>query len=278
MIAMTDDLVFAHIMACKKEYVKRLIHYITDIPLEQLQDLEYIDTNITEDFYINKHHRSDVATQTNKLNVILEMNKKPKKEYVEKNISYLFAIHNQENRKGEKYITGKKYLLINFDYYGKVGKKLINKYVLTEDNGEKYPVEIEVYHIKLDKLQNKEYTKSVKTEILKYLKIMVLDDETEIKKISKGDEILEDVVREMIHYGNKDIPFGYRDVDEEHEWMMNNMKYEAEEKGHKKGIKEGLEQAAKIMLLNGYDIKEINKITKISPDKIKGLKDTINIS
>ena len=93
---------------------------------------------------------------------------------------------------------------------------------------------------------------------------------------------MEDLVREMIHYGNKDIPFGYRDVDEEHEWMMNTMKYESEEKGHKRGIKEGtamgLEQAAKIMLLNGYDIKEINKITKISPDKIKGLKDTINIS
>ena len=60
--AMTDDLVFAHIMAYNKKYVKRLIHYITGIPLEELEDLKYLDTNLKEDYRKNKHHRSDIMT------------------------------------------------------------------------------------------------------------------------------------------------------------------------------------------------------------------------
>ena len=231
--AMTDDLVFAHIMSCKKEYVKRLIHYITNIPLEELQDLKYLDTNLKEDYRKNKHYRSDIITKVNDFNIILEMNKNPSKEYIEKNISYLFSVHNQNNRKNKKYIMGKKYLLLNFDFDGNVGDKLINKYTLKDSNGKDYPIDIEIYHIKLDKLQNKEYTKSVKEEILKYLKIMILEDEKELMEISKGDDILKDVIREMIHYDAMDIPFGYRDVDEEHEWMMNSIRDR-----HKEELKE----------------------------------------
>ena len=120
--AMTDDLVFAHIMSCKKEYVKRLIHYITNIPLEKLQDL-------------------------------------------------------------------------------------------------------------------------------KYLKIMILEDEKELIKISKGDDILKDVIREMIHYDAMDVPFGYRDVDEEHEWMMNSIRDRHKEELEEEK-KKSLEKGAKTEKLN----------------------------
>ena len=276
--AMTDDLVFAHIMSYKKEYVKRLIHYITDIPLKELQDLKYLDTNLKEDYRKNKHYRSDVITKINDFNIILEMNKNPSKEYIEKNISYLFSIHNQNNRKNKKYIMGQKYLLLNFDFYGNVGNKLINKYTLKDRNRKEYPIDIEIYHIQLDKLQNKEYTKSVKEEILKYLKIMILEDEKELMEISKGDDILKDVIREMIHYDAMDVPLGYRDVDEEHEWMMNSIRdrhkeelKEERRKSIKKGKAKGIEQTAKNMLDLNVDINTISKATGLSINTIMKL-------
>ena len=280
--AMTDDLVFAHIMSCKKEYVKRLIHYITNIPLKELQDLKYLDTNLKEDYRKNKHYRSDVITKINDFNIILEMNKNPSQEYSEKNISYLFSIHNQNNRKNKKYIMGQKYLLLNFDFNGNVGNELINKYTLKDRNGKEYPIDIEIYHIKLDKLQNREYTKSVKEEILNYLKIMVLEDEQELIEISKGDDILKDVIREMIHYDAMDVPFGYRDVDEEHEWMMNSIRDRHKEelkeerrkgleKGIKKGEAKGIEKTAKNMLDLDVDINTISKATGLSINAIMKL-------
>ena len=46
---------------------------------------------------------------------------------------------------------------------------------------------------------------------------------------------MKDVIREMIHYDAMDVPFGYRDVDEEHEWMMNSIRDR-----HKEELKEEL--------------------------------------
>ena len=56
----TDDLVFGHIMYYNRDYVIKLIHYITNIPIEELQDLTYIDTNLKEDNREQKHQRSDM--------------------------------------------------------------------------------------------------------------------------------------------------------------------------------------------------------------------------
>ena len=144
---------------------------------------------------------------------------------------------------------GQKYLLLNFDFHGNVGDKLINKYTLKDKTGKEYPIDIEIYHIKLDKLQNKEYTKSVNKKILSYLKIMILEDEKELMEISKGDDILKDVIREMIHYDAMDVPFGYRDVDEEHEWMMNSIRDRHKEE-LKESIEKSLKKCAKVEKLN----------------------------
>ena len=264
----TDDLVFGHIMYYNRDYVIKLIHYITNIPIEELQDLTYLDTNLKEDNREQKHQRSDIVTKSKDLNIILEMNQNPPKEYIEKNISYLFSIHNQNNKKKEKYVLGKVYLLLNFDFNSTVGDKIINKYTIKDEEGKSYPIRIEIYHIKLDKLQNKEYTKSVKEEILKYLKIMILTDEEELKKLSKGDDTLEHVVREMLHYEAKDIPLGYHDTEEEHRWMMNSIRdrhkeelKEEKKKSLEKGETKGIKKTAKNMLNLNVDINTISKAT-----------------
>ncbi len=245
MLAITSDLVFGHVMFSNPKYVKRLIHYITNIPLQELEGLKYLDTNLKEENINLKHPRSDILLEVGNTYINIEMNNHPDKEYIEKNITYLFSIHNQNNKRSKKYVLGKKYILINLDYYGKVGNAIINRYILTNGK-QRYPVETEIYHIKLDYTDRIEYTESVNEEILKYLKIMILTNKNDLIKISKGDEILENLVRDMIHYEAKDIPFGYRDVEEEREWMMNSIKDRYTEEGIKKGeargIKQGIEQ------------------------------------
>ncbi len=170
-------------------------------------------------------------------------------------------------------------MLLNFDFNGKVGDKLINKYTLKDNKGKEYPIDIEIYHIKLDKLQSKKYTKSVKEEILKYLKIMILEDEEELIKISRGDDILKDVIREMIHYDAMDIPYGYRDVDEEHEWMMNSIRDRHKEELKeelKKGVKKGAQTEkinnARNLLNLGVQPEIILKATGLTNKQLNKLK------
>ena len=185
-MTMMDDLVFGHVMAFNKEYVTNLISYITNVSLANLKDIRYADTNLKEENRKYKHQRSDIIIETKDTIYNLEMNKNPPHEYLVKNISYLFNIHNQNNKRSEKYNMGRRYVQINFDYYGEVGTKLINKYTFKEEfSNDNYPIELEIYHIKLDYLQSIKYTKSVNNNFLKYLQIMVLDEEKKLKEISK---------------------------------------------------------------------------------------------
>ena len=239
-VPITNDKMFFHIMHTQKEYLTNLIHYITKIPLEELKKLEYIDTTLSENNKEKKHERSDIVVKAGNYIINLEMNKHYYKELILKNFSYLCLLNNSVNMEGEEYDLNKKFIQINFDCFNNHGKDLKNKYILEEGiYKEKYPLQrMEIYHIVLDYLQNKEYTESENNKLLDYLKIMLLKDKTEILEIGKTDEILKGVGEEMIRYSKK-IPLGYRDVELEERILMNTYKKEGIREGEERGLIRG---------------------------------------
>ncbi len=224
----------------------------------------YVDTNLKEENRNIKHQRSDIVIKVNDNTICnLEMNKDYYESYLVKNISYLFTLHNQDNMSGIKYSVGDVYVQINFDNFGKFGHKLINEYRLKEiSSGEDYPIDrIKIYHIKLDYLQNKEYTKSENIKFIKYLKLMSAKNYGEALEIVKGgDKIMHEVFNEMMRYAKK-LPFGYRDVEYEEMLLRNTFKDEAKK------------EDAKAMLRKGYPVEDIKDITGLPKKEIEKLKE-----
>ena len=268
----TNDKMFFHIMHTNKEYLVNLIHYITKIPIDELKDLEYIDTTLGENNKDNKHERSDIVVKAGNYIINLEMNKYYYKELIVKNFSYLCLLNNNVNIEGEEYSLDKKFIQINFDCFNYHGKKLKNKYILEEGiYKEKYPLQrMEIYHILLDYLQRKEYTESEDIKLLDYLKIMLLEDKRKILEMGKKDKILRGVGEEMLRY-NKEIPLGYRDVELEERILMNTYKKEGIREGEERGKEQRSLETAKYLLNKGFkeDIilgasgltrKELNKL------------------
>ena len=233
-------------MSTKRNFLIKLVSYITKIPEKALKNVKIVDTNLTEEYKKEKRRRCDIVIKIND-NVVcnLEMNKDYYPSYIIKNLSYLFSLHNQENMSEEKYQVGQEYIQINFDNFKSFGKKLINEYKLKEETtGEDYPLgRIKVFHIKLDYLQNIKYTESVNKKLVQYLKFIGAKSYEEIIETIEGDEILEDVFNEMVRFAKK-IPFGYRDVEYEERLLRNSIREEGRIEGEKKGKAEGLIEGA----------------------------------
>ena len=283
-VPITNDKMFFHIMHTNKKYLINLIYYITKIPIEKLKYLEYIDTTLGENNKKNKHERSDIVVKCDNYIINLEMNRSYYKELMVKNFSYLCLLNNNVNIEGEKYSINEKFIQINFDCFNNYGKELKNKYILEEGiYKEKYPLQrMEIYHVLLDKLQNKKYTESENIKLLDYLKIMLLQDEEEILEIGKKEKILKGVGEEIMKYSKK-LPLGYRDVDLEQKILLNTYKIEGRNEGLQEGLKEGkiegikegkeqgIEQTAKNMLGLNVDINTISKATGLSINTIMKL-------
>ena len=271
-VPMNNDKMFFHIMHTNKEYLVNLVHYITKISIDELKDLEYIDTTLGENNKDNKHERSDIVVKAGNYIINLEMNKYYYKELIVKNFSYLCLLNNNVNIEGEEYSLDKKFIQINFDCFNYHGKELKNKYILEEGiYKEKYPLQrMEIYHILLDYLQNKKYTESEETKLLDYLKIMLLEDKRKILELGKKDKILKGVGEEMIRYSKK-LPLGYRDVELEERILMNTYRKKGIREGEERGKEQRALETAKYLLNKGFkeDIilgasgltrKELNKL------------------
>ena len=271
-LPMTYDKMFYHIMHTNKDYLIMLIHLITNIPIKELKSLEYIDTSLNESNINNKHQRSDVVVKIEGYTINLEMNAKYYKEMVVKNNSYLYSLHNQDNVEGKSYNTTRIFIQINFDKFKRYGKKLLNEYIIKEKtNNMEYPIQrLKIYHIELDYLQSKEYTKSVNKKLIKYLNILLEEEVEKLKEDSKGDKILEGVVKEMIIFG-KEIPYGYRDVELEDEMLKNTFRDKWKQAGRQEGLKEGRRETAINMLAMGMDKKTISQATNIPLKELEKL-------
>ena len=275
-VPITNDKMFFHILHTNKEYLINLIYYLTKIPKDKLKDLEYIDTTLRENNIQNKHQRSDIVVRCGKYIINLEMNKAYYEELMIKNFSYLCLLNNSVNIEGKEYNADVKFIQINFDCFNNYGKVLKNKYIIEEGiYKKKYHIQrMEIYHVLLDYLQNKEYTKSEDKKLIEYLKIMVIDKKEEIIKMGNKDEILKGVGKEMIKYSKK-IPLGYRDVAEEERILMNTYRKKGIREGEARGIKQGIEQAnmttAHNLLNMGMQPTQIAQATGLSVSTIMKL-------
>ena len=276
----TDDIVFKSVIQDEnlKDYTAFLINNITGRDIKP-DDIVFVNTEIPKENVSDKLNYHDTLLDINNNKISLEMNNSNDPDLLQRNKYHFHSgiyktINLSYNIGEEKYFEQ-----LNFNNVNSIGK-VISKYKLIDiETGDEDKDErnYSKYRINLVKIRNMYYNESRKlTRFEKALLIMTLSNKKELRKVSKGDEMLMKVV--------KKVESLTEDPTNPHYWDSYFDTEKAMEFGRKMAIKEALEkntkevskqkdiETAKKMLKETSDISFISRITDLKEEEIKKLK------
>ena len=113
------DCIFKAIMLDpnNRDYLKEIIHYVTDIPLSDLENIKIKNTEHLISNKNNKKLRSDIIVDIKRLSINIEMNKDYYDGIYQKNDAYLQSIASSMYKESEDYLEIKNIIQINFDNF-----------------------------------------------------------------------------------------------------------------------------------------------------------------
>ena len=211
--------------------------------------------------YKHKVFYGDILVLTNTESILsIEMYNHFEKEEFNKSVSYLTRIFSSQLERGENYRKVKKTIGINF----MKGNYNFNNFYLVNDYGFVNKLNyggikdecLEMYLIRLDLVKEKVYNDNNK-RFIKWLKLINAECLEEMRKIAKGDEVMEQALKFMDEFLNDEEIRNIYD-------KINDVKYYAK--------KEEKEETAKNMLKKGFSLQEISEITNLSTKEISDLK------
>ena len=219
----------------------------------------------------NKVFYGDILVYTNtKKILIIEMYNNFQKEEFNKSISYLTRIFSNQLERGESYLNVKKVIGINFmkGNYNYNNFYLINEYGFINklNYGSIKDECLEMYMVRLDLIREKVYNYS-DIRFIKWLKLINAKDMLEMKKISEGDEIMEQTLKFMDEFLNDEEIRNVYD-------KIRDVEYHAKKEGLADGLAEGhanMLNSAKKMLDRGMSIQVIEEITGLTKKEIESL-------
>jgi hypothetical protein len=195
-------------------------------------------------------------------------------------------------KEGEKYNEEKQIIQINFDnYHYFEEKKLITKCMISAvDSGEIENKNLIIYHIDLEYLREACYNKNIKKldELERYCLMLIEESMKRIKKISKGDDVMEKMAEKISKIQMNAFIAGIYDKEEEdakvraciEDDIRERALKDGTEEGMKKGIKKGIKEGARAkeqeiitnMLNQGLTEEDIHNFSGIELEFIKRIK------
>ena len=250
-----------------------------------LLNIRYSNTELQIRRYNEKVKRSDLILETDNKIFIIEMNRG---HYYNglfvKNYSYANEVNLSCIKKGMKYSESKDIYLINIDEFDsfKCNSLVVDFPRYNKENNVLERINIHDKHVILENIYKDNYTKYSDT-FIRLIKIMITDEEDKLQNLSKGVDILENIVNKLIDLSSDEDMIGLYDLEERRLMELNSMRdyerkqglSEGHEQGHKQGLSEGSKKTqnsiAKNLLKLGMKIEEISKATGLSINQIKML-------
>ena len=247
----------------------------------------------------SKRMISDIVLRIGNNIINIEGNKKYYKGLLERNHIYYSKLISNSLSINDSYKNTLAVTQINFNNFAVNKSRLvINEYLVMEKSN--LDIELELFkkfHMNLDRIKKKCYNNNKKLTIFeRYLAIMIIEEKSMLKKIAKGNIVLERVVERIMEINeNYDEWVRVYDVVEENNRMWRtivaNKEEEAMEKEKKAVEKEKQKaekrfqrvenklhkaenntiQIVKNLLKQNLDINLISKVTGMSVNKIKSL-------
>ena len=255
----------------------------------------------------SKRMISDIVLRIGNNIINIEGNKKYYKGLLERNHIYYSKLISNSLSINDSYKNTLAVTQINFNNFAVNKSRLvINEYLVMEKNN--LDIELELFkkfHMNLDRIKKKCYNNNKKLTIFeRYLAIMIIEEKSMLKKIAKGNRVLERVVERIMEINeNYDEWVRVYDVVEENNRMWRtivaNKEEEAMEKEKKavekekqkaekkvqrvenklhvveqsvnKKVENNTIQIIKNLLKQKLDINVISEVTGMSVSKIKSL-------
>ena len=260
-----NDILFKHIFSQEK-YLRLLLNSCSFL---SKYDLEIISKN-TQGYlekieYAHKAMYSDIIVETEDIIIDIEAQTNFDLEALNKSKAYAHVLSGYQLKSGEHYEKMKP--LVQIIFAKKVSNKLKLKkefldhfHLVNEECNYYHSDDFHIYLVQVDKEASEGYNDN---EIFQKMAMMMNSSSLEeVKKITKGDEILMDMAKEIEEflYGKKAMDlFGDR---KRYEKMYL-------EQGRNEGINQTQEETVRRMLKNNLPIEDIVKYTGLSLEQVK---------
>ncbi len=263
-----------------RDYLRNMIHYITGIPLSELENI----TIENSDYLINnkndKKMRSDIIISVGNRYINIEMNKSYYEGVFRKDSAYFEKISANVYNNSENYAEVKEVIQIcfdNFSHFEEQQEIYIFAYKEVEKNF-KLPENPIRYYINLAYIKKMCYNKPV-VNLSKFEKycLLLLAETSEFAKAIAGDDLIMKKVSERLDKLSSDEKMiGLYDAEIEEEKIRRTQIISAKKQGLSQGLSRGVSEEkrkiAKNMLEDGIDILFISKYTNLSEKEIESLK------
>lgn len=251
-----------------KRYSARIISQVLGIPEEDiLNNMELIHPNIG----LNKRlvdSEADTVYETNKRIISIEYNLIDGIRTRNKNGSYICELYIKQLPNAKEYEKIKPITQISIDNYDHFNKnKFLYHSMLMEKNLHIVDSDIvEIYHINLPKLREKDYNEvNEASKLEKLLYLFVCDDKRRLKELYEGDELMGEVMKDTDKIMETLDSLLYYNSDE-----LNKL---TRQDAVNEGKSERSIEIAKKMLNKKMSIEDISEITSLSQEDILKFKD-----
>ena len=296
MISMADCVFKAIIQDLRfRRLLSLIIGEVTNYSPKFVYDnLKFINTELPVSNVYERKKITDILAEISGTTLNIEANRSLSKSQRIKNNLYHHKIATEQYNSGGK-LEDCEVLQINFNTVKRFGNQLFTNFSMKSDDGLYIDEEnFRRVHINMANPLKKYYNlgKESLSKVEKALVIFQLLDKKEIKKLAKGDEDLENMVKIIDDLNQNPRIIGLYDKEEMDELMRNTDRDEAIkegleqgleqgfnqgiekglEQGLEQGISQGIKQIAKNMLKSKMDVSEIAKLTGLSETEIEKIK------
>ena len=269
--------VFMYSAVKNQRVIKKIIEQILN---KKYNEFIILNPNLIKDNIHNIGQKLDLLIKADDEYINVELNSKYNKYIKERNLLYVFKLCLDKSEKDKQTLKGcVRQININF---GRKSKGIEDIAVVNLTENKKLTTKIEIKNLNVDFYIKKYYNNYKLTKEEELYAMLGLELE-ELKKLSERNEMVKEF-KESVEEANKDeLVVKWFTPEQEREMRENYIKSEAEEKGMKKGKKEGiiegrkagklegLLQTAKNMLEANMNIETVSKLTGLSVKKIKDM-------
>ena len=280
----TNDKVFKNLAndVHTRRYFAKLISLVTGIDYNYLVDNMKLTSNSTQEGSVFEHfNEQDVIVTLDNMRINVEMSIDNKDENIIKNQTTAFKLAGNSYKSGVRYTSTHIFYQIcieNYDLYH--NNLLVTEVNLVDVSSGKYEVVNNFYkefHVNLNNLSDECYNGDERN---KYFKLLTLNKQSDLKLLSKGDDIMEDAANKIVSLSSDPNFISELERQQIQEYARNYALEKAEERGKQTGIDEGKKVginerniAIAINLLSeNVDINIISKSTGLSVEEIEKLK------
>ena len=257
-----------------KKLLKELLSECLDIKIDKI--IGFIPVELSARNKNERSKRLDLIVEVKGKKINIELNSSFNDVTRIRNLNYYFAFCSQHIIKSESYDIDSEFIHISLNYRASKKDPLIAQYTLYDEKNKKELDErFKYYEINVEKFAKFWYDKDMKNVRKKPLLTMIgIKEEDELDKYSKEmdlSSIKESV--DKLKTLNSDKKFVYDISPEEEETLEKNT---LQKIAHKEGKAEGIEKTNENIVINSLKenipIKTIEKITGLSEEQIKEIK------